>query len=90
MDWVVIADGQRLGALRRQRELSRQMLAERAGLSPATVARLENRTRSSCRGRTLARLAAALGTRPADMLPPAAITLAAAGRRTSSTGTGRP
>jgi len=49
-----------LRELRRERGLSQEALADRAGISLATVARLERQTRASCRGRTLARLAAAL------------------------------
>jgi DNA-binding XRE family transcriptional regulator len=63
--WMVIIDGQRLRQLRRQRGLSQEMLADRAGVSAATVGRLERCGRPSCRGRTLARLAASLGEHPA-------------------------
>jgi transcriptional regulator with XRE-family HTH domain len=67
--WTTILDGQQLRQLRRQRELSQEKLADLAGVSPATVARLERQHRSPCRGRTLARLAAALGERPAAISP---------------------
>jgi DNA-binding XRE family transcriptional regulator len=67
--WMVIIDGQRLRELRLQGGLSQEMLADRAGVSLATVGRLERHGRPSCRGRTLARLAAALGEHPAAITP---------------------
>ena len=67
--WIVVADGQRLRQLRRQRGMSQEALADRAGMSVATVGRLERQDRPSCRGRTLARLAAVLGERPAAIMP---------------------
>ena len=67
--WIVVADGQRLRQLRRQRAMSQEALADRAGMSVATVGRLERQDRPSCRGRTLARLAAVLGERPAAIMP---------------------
>jgi DNA-binding XRE family transcriptional regulator len=66
--WMVTIDGQRLRQLRRQRGLSQEMLADRAGVSAATVGRLERCDRPSCRGRTLARLAAVLGEQPAAII----------------------
>jgi transcriptional regulator with XRE-family HTH domain len=60
-----ILDGQRLRQLRRQRDLSQEGLAERAGVSLTTVVRLERQARAPCRGRTLGRLARALGEHPA-------------------------
>ena len=60
-----ILDGERLRQLRRQRGLSQKELAGQAGLSVATVARLERQASAPCRGRTLARLARALGEHPA-------------------------
>jgi len=66
--WVTTLDGQRLRQLRQQHGLSQERLAVLAGISAATVARLERRPASSCRGRTLARLAAALGERPTAMI----------------------
>jgi transcriptional regulator with XRE-family HTH domain len=65
--WITVLDGERLRKLRRQRGLSQEKLANRAGISITTVARLERSPRPSCRGRTLARLAAALGEQPAAM-----------------------
>jgi transcriptional regulator with XRE-family HTH domain len=67
--WIVVADGQRLRQLRRQRGMSQEALADRAGMSVATVGRLERQDRPSCRGRTLARIAAVLGERPAAIMP---------------------
>jgi DNA-binding XRE family transcriptional regulator len=67
--WMVIVDGQRLRQLRRQRGLSQEMLADQAGVSAATVGRLERCGRPSCRGRTLGRIAAVLGEQPAAIIP---------------------
>jgi transcriptional regulator with XRE-family HTH domain len=64
-----VLDGQRLREARRQRGLSQERLAHQAGLSPATVARLERQRRPRCRHRTLARLAAALDVNPAAITP---------------------
>ncbi|MGI8450135.1 MAG: helix-turn-helix domain-containing protein [Streptosporangiaceae bacterium] len=61
-------DGQRLRQLRRQRGLSQEELADQAGLSVTTVARLERRPNAPCRGRTLGRLARALGEHPARLV----------------------
>lgn len=63
--WTTVLDGQRLRQLRRQHGLSQEKLADRAGISRATVARLERQSRPPCRCRTVARLAAALGEHPA-------------------------
>lgn len=60
-----ILDGHRLRQLRRQRGLSQEELADQAGVSLTTVARLERQLCASCRGRTLGRLARALGEQPA-------------------------
>jgi hypothetical protein len=63
--WYLTAvDGQRLQKLRRQHGLSQRRLAYLAQISPATVGRLERGPYSRCRGRTLGRLAAALGEEP--------------------------
>ena len=61
------AFGSRLRALREERNLSQEKLADRAGVSLTTVARLERQRSPSCRCRTLARLAAALGEHPATI-----------------------
>jgi transcriptional regulator with XRE-family HTH domain len=67
--WNTALDGQRLRQLRRQHDLSQEHLAAKAGISLATVARLERTSRTTCRTRTLARLAAALGEPPAALTP---------------------
>jgi DNA-binding Xre family transcriptional regulator len=51
--------------------MSQDQLADRAGISAATVARLERTPETTCRSRTLARLAAALGEQPAALIPAA-------------------
>lgn len=66
--FTVTADGARLRALRRERGISQEALASQAGISPATVARLESRPHPTCRGRTLARLAGPLGAETAAAL----------------------
>lgn len=58
-------NGQQLRNLRRQRGLSQEELADQAGISLTTVARLERQSTAPCRGRTLGRLARALGEHPA-------------------------
>jgi DNA-binding XRE family transcriptional regulator len=63
-----VLDGPRLRRLRRQHGWSQEELADRAGISVTTVAKLERQPHPSCRGRTLARLAAALGERPAAFI----------------------
>jgi DNA-binding XRE family transcriptional regulator len=65
--WTAVLDGPRLRHLRRLHGLSQEKRADQAGISPATVARLERQPRPSCRTRTLARLAAALGEHPATI-----------------------
>ena len=63
--WITLLDGHRLRRLRHSHGLTQAELAAKAGLSNATVARLEASTCPACRCRTLARLAAALGADPA-------------------------
>lgn len=65
--WTAVVDGHRLRQLRRQQGLSQEQLAHQAGMSLTTIARLERQGRQSCRTRTLARLAAALGQSPATL-----------------------
>jgi DNA-binding XRE family transcriptional regulator len=60
-----VLNGQQLRSLRRQRGLSQEELADQAGLSVTTVARLERQSAAPCRGWTLGRLARALGEQPA-------------------------
>ena len=67
--WYIVVDGQRLRELRCQRGLRQRELAELAGVSTYTVAKLERHQAVSCRTRTLARLAAALGEKPSAILP---------------------
>jgi hypothetical protein len=67
--WFTLLDGRRLRRSRCQRGLSREQLAARAGISPATVARLERQPAAPCRSRTLGRLATALGKDPARLTP---------------------
>jgi DNA-binding XRE family transcriptional regulator len=69
--WLVAVDGHRLRQLRREHRLSQQALAGRAGISVGTIGLLERQARARCRGRTLARLAAALGAPPGALLPSA-------------------
>jgi len=65
--WIVVLDGRRLRKLRRQHGLSQAGLAGRAGVSVSVISRLERQACGSCRSRTLARLAAALGEEPAAL-----------------------
>ena len=62
--WTTTVDGTRLRQARRDHDLSRAELAGTAGISVTTLARLERQPRTRCRGRTLARLALALGEDP--------------------------
>lgn len=61
---VFFLDGSQLRRLRAERGLSQQTLADDAGISVTTVARLEGQSCAPCRGRTLGRLARALGQHP--------------------------
>ena len=65
--WTTVLNGTRLRELRRQHGLSQEKLADRAGVSLTTVARLESQSKSPCRCQTLARLAAALAEEPATI-----------------------
>jgi transcriptional regulator with XRE-family HTH domain len=67
--WNTALDGRRLRQLRRQHGLSQEQLAARAAISLTTVARLERALCTTCRTRTLARLADALGEPPAALTP---------------------
>jgi DNA-binding XRE family transcriptional regulator len=62
--WTTAVDGTRLRQARGDHALSRAELAATAGISVTTLARLERQPRTRCRGRTLARLALALGEDP--------------------------
>ena len=68
--WTAIINGHRLRQLRRERQLSQVELAGKAGVSLATVARLERQPQASCRTRTLSRLATALGEDRSHLLKP--------------------
>jgi DNA-binding XRE family transcriptional regulator len=65
-----VVDGHLLRQLRRQRGLSQEELADQAGISLTTVARLERQLHAPCRGWTLGRLARAVGEDPAAMTLP--------------------
>jgi DNA-binding XRE family transcriptional regulator len=67
--WTTVLDGERLRQLRQQRGLSREKLADLAGISLTTMARLERQDRSPCRSWTLGRLAVALNETPATFVP---------------------
>jgi DNA-binding XRE family transcriptional regulator len=72
--WSAVLDSQRLRQLRRLHGLSQETVAYRAGLSLATIGRLEREPRPHCRTRTMTLLAAAIGEHPAaiirDLIPP--------------------
>jgi DNA-binding XRE family transcriptional regulator len=65
-----ILDGHLLRQLRHQHGLSQAELADQAGISLTTVARLERQPHAPCRGWTLGRLARAIGEDPATMTLP--------------------
>ena len=67
--WTTVLDGERLRQLRQQHGLSQEKLADLAGISLTTMARLERQDRSPCRSWTLGRLAAALNETPAAIAP---------------------
>lgn len=67
--WTTVIDGQLLREMRRQRGLSQERLADLAGVSLTTVARLERRPMQPCRMWTLYRLAHVLQQHPG---PPSA------------------
>ena len=67
--WTTVLDGERLRQLRQRRRLSQEKLADLAGISLTTIARLERQDRSPCRSWTLGRLAAALNETPAAITP---------------------
>jgi serine/threonine-protein kinase RsbW len=62
--WTAVVDGDRLRELRSQHGLSQEELADQAGVSLATVTRLERDQRPVRRSWTLARLAIALSEHP--------------------------
>ena len=64
--WTTTVDGARLRQARHDHALPRAELAGTAGISVATLARLERQSTTRCRCRPLARLALALGEDPAS------------------------
>jgi DNA-binding XRE family transcriptional regulator len=62
--WNTVIDGRRLREVRQQRELSQAGLADLAGVSLTTVARLERQEKAPCRKWMLGRLAVALDEEP--------------------------
>lgn len=67
--WTATLDGRRLRQLRRQHHLTQDQLAAKAGISTATVTRLEQAPCITCRSRTLGRLARALDEEPTRLTP---------------------
>ena len=67
--WTTVLDGDLLRQLRQQHGLSQEKLADLAGISLTTMARLERQHRSPCRSWTLGRLAAALNETPEAIDP---------------------
>jgi DNA-binding XRE family transcriptional regulator len=67
--WTTVLDGKRLRQLRQQHGLSQEKLADLAGISLTTIARLERQDRSPCRSWTVGRLAVALNEAPAAFAP---------------------
>lgn len=71
--WTAILDGQRLRYLRVLHGLSQERLACQAGLSLATIARLERQPRPRCRTYTMIAIAIAISEHPAaitrDLIP---------------------
>jgi anti-sigma regulatory factor (Ser/Thr protein kinase)/DNA-binding XRE family transcriptional regulator len=62
--WITSLDSGKLRQARRHHGLTQAELAAKAGISTATITRLETSTCPGCRCRTLARLATALDTDP--------------------------
>jgi transcriptional regulator with XRE-family HTH domain len=65
--WTTTANGHRIRELRHRCGLAQAELAGLAGVSLDTVVRLERQNQTTCRTRTLARIAAALGETPATI-----------------------
>jgi len=69
MQPTVAKIGARLRELREERFLSHRELAQRAGVSPTTILKLETPGREGeTQRRTVRKLAAALGVEPKDLL----------------------
>jgi transcriptional regulator with XRE-family HTH domain len=64
---TVVKIGARLRELREERFLSHRELAQRAGVSPTTVLRIENDEGDTQR-RTVRKLAAGLGVEPKELV----------------------
>lgn len=67
------AIGQRLATLRRECGLTQEQLAESAGLSPVTVAKLEQGAKNWARLDTLTALACALNTSVGELVEPSSV-----------------
>jgi anti-sigma regulatory factor (Ser/Thr protein kinase)/DNA-binding XRE family transcriptional regulator len=67
--WLTTLDSSQLRQARRHHGLTQAELAAKAGISTATITRLETTTRPGCRSRTLARLATALDADPTALIP---------------------
>lgn len=67
MNSFLEVDTEKLRRFRRQAALSQQELAELAGTTQETISRLE-RGHHAARGRTLRRLAGALGVEPKELM----------------------
>jgi transcriptional regulator with XRE-family HTH domain len=67
MERFMKTDTVKLRRLRREAALSQQELAERAGTTQETISRLE-RGHHAARGRTLRKLAEALGVKPKELM----------------------
>jgi len=65
----ITIDNKRLMRLRNEKTWSREELGKRAGISPATVTKLENGERRP-KPATLAAICEALGCQPGDLLAP--------------------
>jgi anti-sigma regulatory factor (Ser/Thr protein kinase) len=68
--WYVTLDGQRVRELRIGRGLSQERVCQQAGISTATIRRLEAERWPTCRGRTAALIAGPLGTDLVSLLAP--------------------
>jgi serine/threonine-protein kinase RsbW len=68
-DWIAVVDGLQLRRARRRRGLSQERLADRAGVSLTTIAKLERDPRPRCLTQTLVRLADALDEHPSVLSP---------------------
>jgi transcriptional regulator with XRE-family HTH domain len=60
---------ERLRELREDRALSMRELAQRAGVAPNTILRLESGRQTSAWPRTVRHLAEALGVEPRELMP---------------------